>query len=419
MNVLKKWFSGKKGTCEGKREEKSLPKDEIPCVASETPPAEVEGTTDEFAEPEECQPVDSADEIVEIKNITPKETVEADKSESKEVMQEQTSTGKDVLPEPKIEEKIEKVSESLTKLEENLGQFYKLAAEMQGRLTQIEETVNVNQKTISQVSLVMEKIASLTTSIYEPRHQALLFSLTGIYDLVNQLLNVLPSGGKDVNMEMGSKVESIDLQSAKFLSTSVGEKSDKKLDEIHNIVTSMQECMIQMKESINDNEKKISFFPSQLRMIGGKIDGLTTSVAEPRYRALLLSLLGVYDLVDQFLRAQATNEKETKTDYYRNYEVIRRQLHQILEVNGLTEIPTNGEFNPEIHRAIESILCDDEAKKNQILEVVRPGFRTEQSVLRYTDVKVGDYRPPKENVNVREVINKEVNLKLSSGDNNN
>ena len=142
------------------------------------------------------------------------------------------------------------------------------------------------------------------------------------------------------------------------------------------------------QESVDGLAKLVSYLPPQLRMLGGKIDGLTTSLAEPRCRALLLGLLSIQDLVDQMLRAPE-NGSLPAPDHRRNYEVLATQIGQLLASNGLSEIPTDGEFDPQLHRAVGSAPCDDPARENRVAEVVRRGFRTEQSVLRYAEVLVG------------------------------
>lgn len=168
--------------------------------------------------------------------------------------------------------------------------------------------------------------------------------------------------------------------------------------ELRDAVAAMQAQMAAFEASLDATAKQVSFLPPQMRMLGGKIDGLATAISEPRYRAALLGLLGVFDLADQILRTlPADDDGQTgaaETNHRRNYEVLLAQLRQILEANGLTEIPTSGGFDPELHRALKLVPVANPAQSDQVLEVVRRGFRTEQSVLRYAEVLVGQYSPP-------------------------
>ena len=177
--------------------------------------------------------------------------------------------------------------------------------------------------------------------------------------------------------------------------------SDNTLGEIRDglhrlfvLCSSFEARLGDLETAMATTAKQVAFLPPQVRQLSSKIEGLNTSISEPRYRGLLLNLLGVYDLVDQVLRSQAPasgDEDEAFTNHRRDYEVFRIQLRQILESNGLTEIPADGEFNPAAHRAVKRTPVTDRALADQVLEVVRPGFRTEQAVLRFAEVVVGHY----------------------------
>lgn len=140
-------------------------------------------------------------------------------------------------------------------------------------------------------------------------------------------------------------------------------------------------------------EKQVGFLPSQIRLLGGKVDSLTTAITEPRFRALLLGVLTIYDLVDQVLRTPPSIATDADRGHLNNYQVLRTQVRMLLGLNGLVEIPGSGVFDPLVHRALQSVPVDDPAKSDQVLEVVRPGFRTGQAVLRYAEVVVGRFTP--------------------------
>jgi molecular chaperone GrpE (heat shock protein) len=139
--------------------------------------------------------------------------------------------------------------------------------------------------------------------------------------------------------------------------------------------------------------KQVGLLPQQIRGLGAKVEGLTTSVSDARLRALLLGVLSVYDLADQMYRTAGSNGS---TDHRNNYEVLRTQLRQLLASNGLEEIGTANGFDPQMHRSVRAVPCSDPGQSKQILEVVRAGFRTDQAVLRYAEVVVGQYESPAE-----------------------
>ncbi len=180
-------------------------------------------------------------------------------------------------------------------------------------------------------------------------------------------------------------------------------QSASPLEQLSTDVRGLQEILFTMQARLTDIEtaldataKQVAFLPPQVRLLGNKIDGAAVSLSEPRYRAMLLSLLGLYDLVDQMSRAlPITPSGETETASHNNYEILRTQFRQTLETNGLAEIEARGAFNPELHRAIQRVPCSEPGQAGQVVEVVRAGFRTEQAVLRFAEVIVSQYLPPK------------------------
>ena len=144
----------------------------------------------------------------------------------------------------------------------------------------------------------------------------------------------------------------------------------------------------QIQASLDALAKQVSFLPPQLRMFGDKIDGLTMAISDTRCRALLSAVVAILGMVEDMLRGTA-DPAAVACDHGGNYDLLRTQLRQLLEANGLVEIAAEGPFDPRWHRAVQRVHCDDPADHNRILAVMRPGFRTPQAVLRYADVKVG------------------------------
>ena len=136
-----------------------------------------------------------------------------------------------------------------------------------------------------------------------------------------------------------------------------------------------------LEEAVEGASRQIGFVPPQVRQLGSRIDSLTVSISEPRLRQALLGLVGIYDLVEQMEAGPARG-------------VLCTQLRQVLEENGLDEIPVEGAFDPQLHRALASVPVDDPALDGRVLSVVRPGFRSGRSVLRYAEVSVGRWSPP-------------------------
>ncbi|HEX3990749.1 MAG TPA: nucleotide exchange factor GrpE [Acetobacteraceae bacterium] len=147
-------------------------------------------------------------------------------------------------------------------------------------------------------------------------------------------------------------------------------------------------------ERVGAVERQVAFLPPQVRQLRDKVESLATSFTEPRLKALLLGLVGVYDLVAQLVRATEASQEDSGQNHLRNYRVLQSQLYMLLESNGITEITAEGAFDPLLHCALQSVPVDDPARDNLVLETIRPGFRTERAVLRYAEVVVAKHSPP-------------------------
>ena len=150
-----------------------------------------------------------------------------------------------------------------------------------------------------------------------------------------------------------------------------------------------------IESNLSQLSHQVSYLPPQIKIFGRKIETLSTSISESKYNNLLKSLLMIYDLVEQSL-ISLNSEKVVTTidDHRRSLDVLKTQLLQTFEINGLTQIPAVGDkYDPKIHKALKVEPVEKEEENGINIHVLRPGFRTESQVLRYSDVVVGKYIP--------------------------
>jgi molecular chaperone GrpE len=128
------------------------------------------------------------------------------------------------------------------------------------------------------------------------------------------------------------------------------------------------------------------FLPPQLRQLGHKVDDAATAITDVRIRDLLHSLVLLHDLVDQM--RQAATRSEDHVEHQHNYEVLLRQILQMLQLNGVEPIATDGPFDATMHRGIKAVPTTDPAEAGRIVDVFRKGFRAPRMILRYAEVAV-------------------------------
>jgi molecular chaperone GrpE len=108
---------------------------------------------------------------------------------------------------------------------------------------------------------------------------------------------------------------------------------------------------------------------------------------------------GVENLVEQLLpvldgfdRALAAHDDPAYEDYRKGFELIRKQLWDLLAKQGVHRIESIGkEFDPNVHHAVEHVPTSD-YPDGAVIEEFQPGYTFHQRVLRPAMVRVASGR---------------------------
>jgi molecular chaperone GrpE len=104
---------------------------------------------------------------------------------------------------------------------------------------------------------------------------------------------------------------------------------------------------------------------------------------------VLESLLPV---LDDFERAQnAAAGSEDINGLKEGQQLIHNKLKQILEAQGLTKMDVNqgDDFDVELHEAITNIPAPSPDLAGKVVDVVEPGYKLNDKIMRYAKVVVG------------------------------
>ena len=99
---------------------------------------------------------------------------------------------------------------------------------------------------------------------------------------------------------------------------------------------------------------------------------------------VLKNILPVADNLERALTVDGSVE-----DMKKGIEMTLRQFKDSLEKLGVTEIPTDGEFDPNLHDAMMHVQ-DESYGKNVIAEVFQKGYMRGDKVIRHSMVKVAN-----------------------------
>src|SRR5436305_12122024 len=105
--------------------------------------------------------------------------------------------------------------------------------------------------------------------------------------------------------------------------------------------------------------------------------------AERANERLVKELIPILDDLGRALEAAAEHQEAKLEDGVR---LVHRSLSELLARQGLSEIETDGQFDPHVHEALLSQPSDEE--EGSVIEVVQKGYKLGDRVLRPARVVV-------------------------------
>ena len=93
-------------------------------------------------------------------------------------------------------------------------------------------------------------------------------------------------------------------------------------------------------------------------------------------------------VLDNFERA-LDNEQAGDEAWREGVKLVNRQLHDLLNKQGLTEIDADGKFDPNMHEAVMQEKVEG-SENGDILAVLQKGYRVGDRIIRHSMVKVAE-----------------------------
>jgi molecular chaperone GrpE len=107
-----------------------------------------------------------------------------------------------------------------------------------------------------------------------------------------------------------------------------------------------------------------------------------------RHRGVELLIEGILPVLDAFDRALETGDDPRYAEYRKGFELIQKQLWDLLAKQGVERIDAVGKlFDPHLHHAIESVETTEHEEDTVIAEL-QPGYTFHDRVLRPAMVRV-------------------------------
>jgi molecular chaperone GrpE len=126
-------------------------------------------------------------------------------------------------------------------------------------------------------------------------------------------------------------------------------------------------------EYLNDLKRVAADFENYRKRAARDQESLVARAHERLVKELL-------PVLDDLERALAAAEEHEEAKLEEGVRLVHRELKNGLDREGLSEIETNGRFDPHVHEALLS--QPSEAEEGSVLEVVQKGYRLGDRVLR-------------------------------------
>ena len=162
-------------------------------------------------------------------------------------------------------------------------------------------------------------------------------------------------------------------------------ESEQPEDEVGQLQKQLQDAMLQKAES----ERKAADYLNRLKRMQADMENIqkitkrqletVTSQASER---LLRKLLPSLDALRQAVKIANSNDSLPRDEIAMGLKMLQEQLSEVLETEGLEEIPAEGErLDPEVHEVV-SYVETEEKPENTVLEEVRRGYKLNGKVIR-------------------------------------
>jgi molecular chaperone GrpE len=165
--------------------------------------------------------------------------------------------------------------------------------------------------------------------------------------------------------------------------------SEKRNEQPEDVVEQLRKQLQDAIRQKDESEKKAADYLDKLQRLQADMENVqkiarkqietVTSQASER---LLVKLLPSLDALRQAVKIANSNDSLPQDEITVGLKMLEEQLAQVLETEGLEEIPAEGKsLDPELHEVV-SYTETDEKPENSVLEEVRKGYKLNGKVIR-------------------------------------
>jgi molecular chaperone GrpE len=153
--------------------------------------------------------------------------------------------------------------------------------------------------------------------------------------------------------------------------------------------------VVELEKAKKVSERKAAEYKDKLTRLQADMENLqkitkrqVESVTKQASESLIVKLLPILDSLHKAEEIAHSGKELPAEEIAVGLAMIRKQLAEVLEADGLTEIPAVGQtLDPELHEAVSYVETDD-APENTVAEELRKGYILNGKVIRASLVVV-------------------------------
>ncbi|MBI4035575.1 nucleotide exchange factor GrpE [Candidatus Daviesbacteria bacterium] len=152
-----------------------------------------------------------------------------------------------------------------------------------------------------------------------------------------------------------------------------------KLAEVQQLQKQLAEVKVEHEDLRNQLKRAVADYHNlEKRVQEGRSELTKWGTGE-----LLVKLLPALDHLEQALSGAGDSDRQS--GWFRGVELAVKELNQVLQSEGLSQIAADGQFDPNLHEALDT----QEGEDNKILKIIKKGYTLNGKVLRPAGVVVG------------------------------
>jgi molecular chaperone GrpE len=149
----------------------------------------------------------------------------------------------------------------------------------------------------------------------------------------------------------------------------------------------------QEQNNIDEPVEEVQETDDRLLRLAAEFDNYKKRAAREREQYVALAnerlVKDLLPILDDLERALTAAEEHEEAQLEEGVRLVHRSLASLLERNGLTQIETDGKFDPHVHEAL--LTQPAEAKESgDVLDVIQKGYKLGDRVVRPARVIVAE-----------------------------